>query len=86
MSSYVLAQVISAIANVFSILVFLSIVLSWFMLPDHPVREAIDRIVEPFLNPIRRIVPAMGMFDFSPMILLILIQFISQFLINILTR
>lgn len=84
MSSYVLAQVISAIANVFSILVFLSIVLSWFMLPDHPVREAIDRIVEPFLNPIRRIVPAMGMFDFSPMILLILIQFISQFLINIL--
>ncbi|MBI1854638.1 MAG: YggT family protein [Chloroflexi bacterium] len=86
MSSYVLAQVISAIANVFSILVFLSIVLSWFMLPDHPVREAIDRIVDPFLNPIRRIVPAMGMFDFSPMILLILIQFISQFLINILTR
>ena len=86
MSSYVLVQLINVIANVLLILVFLSVILSWILPPFHRVREAIDRLVDPLLNPIRRILPTAGTFDFSPLVLMIIIQFASQILIGIIKR
>jgi len=45
--------------------------------PFHPVRATVNRIVEPVLNPIRRILPQTGMVDFSPLVAIILIQVIE---------
>jgi YggT family protein len=69
--------------NLLIILIFIWVVLSWILPPYHPIREALDRIVEPLLTPIRRVVPLVGMMDFSPMILMILIELISRILINV---
>jgi YggT family protein len=44
----------------------------------------VDRIVEPIQAPIRRVIPAMGMFDFSPLVLIILINVLEFVLISIL--
>jgi YggT family protein len=66
------------------LLVILSVILSYFMDPYHPLRRGLDRLVEPMLNPIRRIVPLVGMIDFSPLVLIILIQIISGILIRLL--
>ncbi len=84
MSYFFLAQLIGLLANLLTILVFISVILSWIMPPYHPLREAIDRLVEPMLTPIRRVVPMAGMFDFSPLILIILIEVLARFMINIL--
>jgi YggT family protein len=54
------------------------------MNPYHPIRRAIDSVVEPMLAPIRRIVPLVGMLDFSPLVLIILIQLLSNILIRLL--
>ncbi len=86
MSSSLLVQLINVIANVLLMLVFVSVILSWILPPFHPVREAIDRIVDPLLNPIRRIMPSVGTFDFSPLVLMLIIQFGSQILISIITK
>lgn len=67
------------------LLIFLSAILSYFMDPYHPLRSAVDRIVEPMLAPIRRIIPAAGMLDFSPLVLIILIQVLSNFLVRFLS-
>ncbi len=80
----ILAQLVSLIAQLLILLVIVSAILSFFMPPYHPVRQAIDRIVDPMLAPIRRVVPLIGMFDFSPLILVILIGFLSRVLISIL--
>ena len=80
----VLITIISVVTQVFIWVVIGSSLLSFFMPPDHPVREALDRIVNPFLTPIRRIVPLVGNLDFSPLILIIVVQILSGFLINIL--
>ena len=48
--------------------------------PYHSVRVFLDRIVDPMLAPIRRIVPAIGGMDFSPIVLIILLELI-EFLI-----
>jgi YggT family protein len=43
-----------------------------------------DRIVNPFLNPIRRIVPLVGMLDLSPLILIILVSVLNRILVSLL--
>lgn len=70
----ILIRLINIISQLLVLLVIASAVLSYFMSPYHPLREGIDRIVEPMLRPIRRVVPLIGMFDISPLILIILIQ------------
>ena len=80
----VLINLINVISQVFVWVVIASALLSFFLPPFHPVREALDRIVDPFLNPIRRIVPLAGTLDFSPLILIIVVQFVAQILIAIL--
>jgi len=70
--------------NVLSLLIIVHVVLSYFMSPYHPIREMVDRIIEPLLAPIRRVVPTVGMFDFSPLILLIGIQLLSGIIVAIL--
>ncbi len=75
---------VQMILTFFMWIVIASALLSFVLPPYHPLREALDRIVDPFLNPIRRVVPMAGMMDFSPMILILLIQIVSMFLNSIL--
>lgn len=65
-------------------LVIISVILSYFMDPYHPIRRAVDGIVQPMLAPIRRIIPLVGVLDFSPLILLLLIQFLGGMFIRFL--
>jgi YggT family protein len=75
---------INVLQQILVLLVIVSVILSYFMDPYHPVRRGVDRIVEPLLIPIRRIVPLVGMLDFSPLVLIILIQVISGLLVRFL--
>lgn len=79
-----LAQVIALLAQMLILIVIFDALLSFILPPYHPVREVLGRIVNPMLNPIRRIVPLVGMFDFSPLILILLIELISRMLISLL--
>jgi YggT family protein len=80
----ILAQVIHFILRLLMLLVIIQAVLSYFMDPYHPVRQWVDRLVSPMLAPIRRVVPPVGMVDFSPLILIVLLQIIDIFLVRLL--
>ena len=80
----ILVTIISALQQILILLVILSVILSYFMDPYHPLRRGLDRIVEPMLTPIRRVVPLVGMIDFSPLVLIILIQIIASLIIRVL--
>lgn len=84
MSLLFVVQVIGIISNILILLLFVYAILSWFLAPYHPVREAIDRIVDPMLAPIRRVVPLVGMFDLSPLIFMVLVILISSLLTRLL--
>jgi YggT family protein len=81
----ILIEIIDVVAQILVLLVIISAILSFFMDPYHPIRRGVDNIVQPMLEPIRRVVPLVGMFDFSPLILIILIQVVSNLLIAFLT-
>ncbi len=77
----ILIILINTVQQILVVLVIVSILLSYFMDPYHPIRRGVDNIVQPMLAPIRSVVPLVGMFDFSPLILILLLQFAGRILI-----
>lgn len=79
----ILITLIRSIAQILSVLIIIDAVMSFFLSPFHPVRELLGRILNPLYAPIRRVVPAMGGIDFSPLILIVLIQVLESVLISL---
>jgi YggT family protein len=77
-----IADYVSALFLVYLILIFARVLMSW--IPRMPynvylraVVSFIEQTVDPYLNLFRRILPSLGMFDFSP-ILAILLLIVAQ--------
>lgn len=79
-----LIQIIQTAAWIFTLMVIANVVMSYFMNPYHPIRIFLDRIIQPLLRPIQRLLPPMMGIDFSPMILLLLIQLVESVIIGFL--
>lgn len=84
-----LANTIHIIFRAFTYLIFARVIFSWIRVnPYHPFWGPILRFVyqttEPILQPIRRLMPSMGGFDFSPIIALIGLDLIRGLIIQIL--
>ncbi len=82
----ILIQLVQVIGNLLVILIIADSLLSFFMPPTQPIREALGRILNPIYAPFRRLIPAMGGFDITPLIVLILVQILESVLINLLSR
>lgn len=80
----IIIQLVRAIFWILSVLVVVEVVLSYFLSPYHPVRSFIGKIIGPLLNPIRRVVPPIMNLDFSPLILLFLLQAAEWVILSIL--
>ena len=68
---------INLTVQIVTLLVIAHVLMSYFLSPYHPARQFVDRLVEPMLAPIRRIVPPAGMFDLSPIVLILLIELLG---------
>jgi YggT family protein len=65
--------------SVLTLAIFIRAILSWFSADrSSPVIQALDSITEPIIDPIRRIMPRIGMIDFSPLVAIILLQVVSR--------
>ncbi|MET1257140.1 YggT family protein [Aliikangiella maris] len=72
-------EVISAAIRLYIFLVFVRVILSWIAQGNYnPFVLVITQLTEPPLARIRRLLPDAGGFDFSPMLLLIILYFINS--------
>lgn len=71
-------------SQILTLLIVVHAVLSFVLSPYHPIRETVSRLVDPMLRPIRQFMPSAGGLDFSPLVLIILIQLITSVLISVL--
>lgn len=76
---------INLLSQILTLLVLAQALMSYFISPYHPVRQTLDRLLEPLYAPIRRFLPPAGMIDFSPLVLIIAVQIVSRLLIGLLT-
>jgi YggT family protein len=72
--------VLAYLLDAFSVIILARVVLSWFMMnPSSQVGLAgsayqfLLQITEPFLAPLRRVLPRIGMLDLSPMVAIIIL-------------
>jgi YggT family protein len=78
------ATFIQGIFQILSLIIIVDAVVSFVISPYHPFRQFLDRIVNPLLNPIRKVVPPIMNMDFSPIILLLLLQGLETILLRVL--
>ena len=82
----------NSVINLFIWAIILSAVFSWLIGFNiininnrlvYMIADALNRLTEPFLNPIRRLLPHLGGLDISPVILILLLIFIKNLVFEI---
>jgi len=76
-----LINFIVLLCEVLTLAIIVRVIVFWFS-PRPTSRLAIFllQITEPFLRPLRRIVPRAGVFDFTPMVAIVILMLISYLL------
>ena len=65
--------------DLYSVIVLVAVIASWVQLPpSNPIGRIIYGLTEPLLRPIRRVLPPMGGIDFSPVVLLVIVQLVKR--------
>ena len=89
---YALYDIVSLLVNVFVMLVIVQFVIGLLFAfnvvnPSNDflrqVYESINRLLDPILRPIRNIMPQTGAIDFSPLVLILLLQIVLIVLSNL---
>ncbi len=76
-----LVSLISLVSTLFYLLILARIIFSWVQVDRYnPVVNMIYQLTEPVLAPIRNLLPAMGTFDFSPLVALLLMEVVARVL------
>lgn len=84
-----LVDIADLLLTILTWIIIVQVVLSWLFVlnvlntSSHGVRTfavAIDRLTAPIYRPIRRVMPDFGGIDFSPLVILVLIQVIKRLL------
>jgi YggT family protein len=83
-----MAIVVSFIYLLVQVLTFAIIgraILSWFPVsPYNPLVVFLSNITEPILAPLRRVIPRVGMLDITPLIAILILQFIPALILRLL--
>jgi YggT family protein len=79
-------QFIDLIFTVFTLAIIAHALLSWFPIDryNNPIARVLDQIVAPILEPLRRVVPPVGMMDITPIVALIILQILQAVIDNLL--
>lgn len=71
--------ILAAGMQIYSFIVLAYILMSWFPnARETSIGQMIGSIVEPFLEPFRRVIPPLGMFDISPLVALLVLNMASR--------
>lgn len=75
--------VIYAVLSIYVLFIFIRFLSSWFVFTRNTFLGFVQRVTDPVLIPFRRLIPPIGMFDISAMLLLLLIGFLQAIVLRI---
>lgn len=74
-------SILAALIQILGLAIFFRAILSWFVRdPYNPIVRVLNSITEPILQPLRQIVPRMGMMDLTPLVAIIVLSVIGGML------
>lgn len=73
-------NIINTAISFYSLTIFVYVMLSWLQNIAWAIRarEALAPVCEPYIGLFRRIVPPMGMMDFSPLVALLVLEYLLK--------
>ena len=76
----ILVQTLSTFLSIYTILLIIRILLSWFPNVDwmSPPFSVLSQLTDPYLNIFRSIIPPLGGIDLSPILAFLLLSFVRQ--------
>lgn len=75
-----IGQLLFVVIQLLTFAIFIRALISWVSPdPRNPIVQALDAITEPILQPLRQIVPRVGMIDITPLVAIILLQVLAEF-------
>jgi YggT family protein len=79
-------QLVITIFKIYEVAVIVRVLLSWIQVEtNHPIIRFVFNITEPLMAPIRNLLPTTRIgIDFSPLIVLFLLELIQKALVNLL--
>jgi YggT family protein len=70
--------IIFGVLALYSLLIFARIIISWGVGPHNRLLHFLIRLTEPVMGPFRRIIPPLGVFDISPIVVLLLLDLFQR--------
>jgi len=67
---------VKTLFDVFFITILVQVILSWVSPGGHPISGLLHSVTSPVLGPIQRVLPPVSGFDLSPLVALLLLQFL----------
>lgn len=79
-----LLNLIGLLLELYSFLVLARILMTWVpnLDPDNPLVRFLSQATDPVLEPARRLIPPIGMIDISPIVVMIVLQFLASALMR----
>jgi YggT family protein len=79
---WIIGFIIYAVLSIYVLLIFIRFISSWFVFTRNTFLGVVKKLTDPVLLPVQRLIPPVGMFDISAMILLIVIQLLQGFVLR----
>ena len=77
-----MGYVLFGVLAVYTLLIFARIIFAWGMSLGNRMMRFLVKATEPVLGPFRRIIPPLGMFDISPIIVLLILQLFQRAIVG----
>jgi YggT family protein len=79
----VIGFVLYGLLSLLVLFIFIRFLASWFVFTRNTFLGFVTRVTDPILLPVRKLIPPLGMFDISAMLVLLLISFLQSIVLRV---
>ena len=82
----IIGFILYGLLSVLVLFIFIRFLAAWFVFARNSFLSFVMKVTDPILLPVQRLIPPLGMFDISAMLVLLVISFLQSVVLNIFVR
>ncbi|HQX57141.1 MAG TPA: YggT family protein [Pyrinomonadaceae bacterium] len=82
----IIGFILYGLLSILVLFIFLRFLASWFVFSQKTFFALVIKVTDPIMLPVQRLIPPIGMFDISAMLVLLVISFLQSIVLNIFVR
>lgn len=82
----VIGFILYGLLSLLVLFIFIRFIASWFVFTRKTFLGFVMKVTDPIMRPVQRLIPPIGMFDISAMLVLLVIGFLQSIVLNIFVR